>query len=124
MPLAPHIEPFYHTLGERIARRRAHKRLSQEDLGQLLNPPLSRASIAQIEMGRQRVLAHTLAQLAHHLSVPVALFFEEPTDRPSLNAQPADTVQILEEDLKEAMQELSAQQAQRLAAHMWQAVQP
>jgi transcriptional regulator with XRE-family HTH domain len=124
MPLAPHVEPFYRTLGERIAQRRAHKRFSQDDLGKLLDPPMSRASIAQIEMGRQRVLAHTLAQLAHHLSVPVAWFYEGSTEHTSLNTEPTDTIQILEEDLKEAMQDLSSQQAQRLAAHMWQAAQP
>jgi transcriptional regulator with XRE-family HTH domain len=37
-----------------------------------LSPPVTRASIANLELGRQRVLVHTLVQLAHILDVPAA----------------------------------------------------
>src|SRR5689334_10692445 len=65
--MALELEPFYRELGRRIRELRISKGLTQEDLGGLLEPPVTRASIANIEMGTQRVLAHTLAQLAEHL---------------------------------------------------------
>jgi transcriptional regulator with XRE-family HTH domain len=70
--MAVEIEPFYLELGRRIHDRRKQKGLTQEKLGELLDPQVTRASIANIEMGAQRVLAHTLVQLAFHLgsSVP------------------------------------------------------
>lgn len=65
--MAIEIEPFYRELGRRIRDRRTLKGLTQEKLGELLDPQVTRASIANIEMGAQRVLAHTLVQLAYHL---------------------------------------------------------
>lgn len=38
--------------------------MTQETLGNKLDPPVTRASVANIEGGKQRVLAHTLSQLA------------------------------------------------------------
>jgi transcriptional regulator with XRE-family HTH domain len=43
--------------------------MSQEYLAQQLNPKVTRASIANIEAGKQRVLTHTLVQLSKALSV-------------------------------------------------------
>src|SRR5205809_1100281 len=69
MPLE--IEPFYRELGQRIRDLRTSKGLTQEGLGELLDPQVTRASIANIEVGSQRVLAHTLVQLVQHLDTTV-----------------------------------------------------
>lgn len=62
---------FYATLGRRIqAHRRG--RLTQEQLASRLEPPLTRAAIANIEGGKQGVLVYTLIQIASHLGVPPA----------------------------------------------------
>ena len=63
------IEPFYVELGRRIQQIRAELGMTQEALGQLLHPPVTRASIANLEIGKQRVLAHTLVQIAKALEV-------------------------------------------------------
>jgi len=62
---------FYAALGRRIqAHRRG--RLTQEQLASRLEPPLTRAAIANIEGGKQGVLVYTLVQIASHLGVPPA----------------------------------------------------
>jgi transcriptional regulator with XRE-family HTH domain len=61
-------EPFYEDLGRRIARLRQQRGLTQEALGALMRPQMTRASLANIETGQQRVLAHTFVQLAEALS--------------------------------------------------------
>lgn len=61
------IEPFYAELGARIQILRDRRGLSQERLGRLLSPSVTRTSIANIEAGKQRLLAHTLWQLARIL---------------------------------------------------------
>ncbi len=60
---------FYLTLGRRIRELRHARGLTQEQLGSQLQPPVTRASIANIESGKQRMLAHSLVQLAHSLGV-------------------------------------------------------
>jgi len=45
--------------------------MTQEQLGKLLVPKVTRASIANIETGKQRVLAKTLVDLATALKVDV-----------------------------------------------------
>ena len=62
---------FYAALGRRIqAQRRG--RLTQEQLAARLDPPLTRAAIANIEAGKQGVLVYTLVQIATHLGVLAA----------------------------------------------------
>jgi transcriptional regulator with XRE-family HTH domain len=68
---ASKIEPFYEDLGRRVQTYRNRIRLSQESLGSALEPRVTRASIANIEAGKQRVLTHTLVQLAVALDVEV-----------------------------------------------------
>jgi len=65
------IEPFYDELGRRISAIRHQRGMTQDRLGSLLIPPSTRASIANIENGKQRVLVHTLLQLAEALQVEV-----------------------------------------------------
>lgn len=62
-------EQFYRTLGATIRRRRDALELTQAALGARLNPPMTRASIANIEAGKQRVLAHTLVDIASALTL-------------------------------------------------------
>lgn len=61
---ASEIEPFYKEIGRRIQTRRDRLGMTQEALGAKLDPPVTRASVANIEAGKQRILAHTLPQLA------------------------------------------------------------
>jgi len=70
--MAAPIEPFYSALGLRILEMRRMRALTQEKLATALDPPSTRASIANIESGKQRVLAHTLLQLAQILEVSVS----------------------------------------------------
>ncbi len=60
---------IYRSLGTLVRRQREACSLSQGGLGQLVG--LSRASIANIETGRQRVLLHHLYGLAVALRVDV-----------------------------------------------------
>ena len=65
------IEDFYRRLGARVAHLRKQKKISQEALGGLLRPPLTRAAISNLETGKQRILALTLVQLAVCLEVSI-----------------------------------------------------
>src|SRR5258705_12401951 len=62
MPVLP--EPFYLEVGRRIQGLRSSKGLTQAELGLRLDPPVTRASVANLESGRQRLLLHTFVQLA------------------------------------------------------------
>lgn len=64
-------DPFYSALGQRVQDHRNALKFTQEQLGAQLIPPVTRASIANIEAGKQGVLAHTLVQLARVLKVTV-----------------------------------------------------
>ena len=69
---ASKIEPFYKDLGNKIQARRKSLGLSQDDLASALEPPVTRASIANIEAGKQRILTHTLVKLAEVLDIEVS----------------------------------------------------
>jgi transcriptional regulator with XRE-family HTH domain len=69
--MANGIEPFYEVLGSRIQEVRGQKKMTQARLGFSLTPPSTRASIANIENGKQRVLVHTLVQFARAMGVSV-----------------------------------------------------
>ena len=68
---AKKIEPFYTELGRSIQTQRVRLGLSQESLGAALHPRVTRASIANIEAGKQRILTHTLVQLAEALNTEI-----------------------------------------------------
>jgi transcriptional regulator with XRE-family HTH domain len=55
-------ERLYLKLGEAVANRRKQLGLKQADLAQRIG--LSRASVANIELGRQKVLLHHIYKLA------------------------------------------------------------
>jgi len=69
----PKVEPFYVELGRRIRELRENARkISQAQLGRRLEHRLTRASIANIEAANQRVLAHTLYEVAKALKVDIS----------------------------------------------------
>ena len=72
------VEPFYSEVGLRIQALRNQNGMSQEQLGRRLDPPVTRASIANIEAGKQRVLAHTLVQLAEAFDVELGALLPAP----------------------------------------------
>jgi transcriptional regulator with XRE-family HTH domain len=69
--MATKVEPFYTEAGRRIRDHRNKAGMTQEDLGRLLSPPTTRVSVANIEGGNQRILSHTLVQLAAALNIEV-----------------------------------------------------
>ena len=58
------VEPIYLAVGRNITLRRMTHRWSQAQLGKMLSPPMTRASIANMERGHQRIMLHTMEQLA------------------------------------------------------------
>ncbi len=95
MPVGKAIEPFYVELGRRIQRARIRNGLSQQALGAAVSPPVTRASIANIEGGKQRVLAHTACQLAAVLSVPLGELLEAP----KYDAAGESVISVVEQEL-------------------------
>ena len=73
------IEGIYPQLGRRIRQLRVGRQFTQEQLGARLEPPVTRASIANIESGKQRLLVHTLLQLAHLFEVSVEELLPAPS---------------------------------------------
>ena len=65
------IEGFYQQLGATVRRYRQERGMTQGELAARLVPTVTRASIANLELGQQRVLSHTLVQLADALDVAV-----------------------------------------------------
>jgi transcriptional regulator with XRE-family HTH domain len=61
------LTSIYQEIGNRIARARKKSRLSQQDLATRIG--LQRTSVTNIEKGRQKIMVHTLIELAQHLSV-------------------------------------------------------
>jgi DNA-binding XRE family transcriptional regulator len=77
---------FYQEVGRRIqeARKRRKPRLTQEGLSQLVS--LTRTSITNVEKGRQKILLHTLIDIAEALQVQVeALIPQSATKVPNLD---------------------------------------
>lgn len=68
---------LYREFGKRLAQLRKSQKLSQQALGKRLK--LTRASIANIEAGRQRILLHHLFHLSNALSLPVSDLVAVPT---------------------------------------------
>lgn len=73
------IEQFYRDLGQRVEQARRKLQLTQEQLATRLQPPLKRVTISNIETGKQRVLAHVLANLATVLEVEVGMLMPRAT---------------------------------------------
>lgn len=95
------VEPFYTEVGLRIQAHRNQNGMSQEQLGRKLEPPVTRASIANIEAGKQRVLAHTLVQLADALEVELRDLLPSETHKKREAPRPAGG--RVEEELAEKL---------------------
>ena len=101
--MANAIEPFYAALGSKIQKIRDDRKMTQAQLGHSLNPPSTRASIANIENGKQRVLVHTLVQLAKVLDVRIDELLPA-AEQPQ--ATPTDVARELRRKLKLGVPEL------------------
>ncbi len=101
--MRPADDLFYRELGRRIRTLRTEQGLTQGGLGERLDPPVTRAAIANVENGKQRVLAHTLVQLAHILRVEIGHLVPSPAE-----AQAGIQHQVLERELKKKLAVSSA----------------
>jgi transcriptional regulator with XRE-family HTH domain len=74
-------EWIYPQIGELIRRRRKQFKLTQEKLASRLG--MSRASLANIEIGRQNVLVHQLYCFAAALDLSPHDLLPQPVDQPA-----------------------------------------
>ncbi len=102
--MAKRIEAFYEALGSNIQAARDRVKMTQAQVGLALVPPSTRASIANIENGKQRVLVHTLVQLARALETKVEKLI--PSDAPTGQATFADVENELKRKLNLAAPQL------------------
>lgn len=109
------LETFYLELGRRVQRLRLRQGMTQEQLGHLLVPRVTRASITNLEAGKQRVLAHTLVQLAEILEVPLQ---ELVPAREGGKGTPADP-RVIEGELAKILS-LSQQHVKRIVSRLRQ----
>lgn len=70
MPLPIDEQRVYEHIGREIAQRRTSSGRSQADLARSIR--LTRSSISNIEKGRQKMLVHTLLEIAASLDVPAS----------------------------------------------------
>ena len=75
--MRPPKDAFYRLVGERIAQARRRQQLTQKGLAPAVG--LSRASVANVEKGRQAVALHVLVKFSQALGVPVVDLI--PSDR-------------------------------------------
>src|ERR1700710_3129159 len=76
----PDPQRVYRALGERIRNERLKRNITQDELASRVG--LTRTSITNVEKGRQRLLVHTLVQIADSLGTqPASLLvtFEKET---------------------------------------------
>lgn len=110
------IEPFYVELGRRIHQLRDARKLSQEELGRQLHPPVTRASIANLETGKQRVLALTLVQFAKALGVRLQDLVPDPEQEPRASWTHGE----IEHELEKELSELPKKQIKKLVSRLQQ----
>lgn len=81
------IEPIYDRLGALVRSVRTKRGMSQEALGKALEPKVTRATVANIEAGHQRVFLHTALRLASVLDFDLVDFVSagSPAPRPAGN---------------------------------------
>lgn len=76
---------FYQEIGRRVRNARKARLLTQEALASLVS--LTRTSITNIEKGRQKILLHTLADLAKVLHVSPTALLPVTTSEPDTDLQ-------------------------------------
>jgi len=87
-------DELYRILGARIKLIRVQRGLSQNQLAAAVG--LSRASMSNVENGRQRLLAHNLVAIGQALAVDPAIFLGQ-EDLPQFTAQlpyPTDRLRV------------------------------
>ena len=110
--MATVLEDVYPAIGRRIQQKRRERELTQEQIGRLLVPPVTRASVANIETGKQRLLVHTWLQLAVIFDVgPEALL------PPSDVAGTEQPVHTIEQELRQKL-ELPDRATRKLAKRL------
>lgn len=107
------LEPFYEALGQRVQQLRNKQGMTQEKLGGLLEPPVTRASIANIESGKQRVMAHTLVRLADVLDTTLSGLVPELEKRrsvisTSVEAELAEKLALPNKELKKLTAQIAS----------------
>jgi transcriptional regulator with XRE-family HTH domain len=98
------IEPFYANLGRRIQDLRATRGVTQEELGSRLETKMTRASIANIESGKQRVYAHTLIEIARALDTSLHELLPEQSGETKRRAQRAPATERFASELASKLQ--------------------
>ena len=68
---------LYQIVGRKVKLARKASKLTQEDLASRVS--MTRTSVTNIEKGRQKILLHTLFDLAAAMKVPVAQLVPEPS---------------------------------------------
>lgn len=92
------LENFYAGLGQRIREERIRHGLTQKDLADKVD--LTRTSVTNIELGRQKLLVHTLIEIAE------ALDLDPGTLLPQESSQEGHDLE--EENLENALQKRPA----------------
>ena len=80
LPMAVH--PLYRHIGAAIKKCRNERQLTQEELSGQIG--ISRASLANIETGRQRLLVHQLYRIAGHLGQEIEAMLPNLGDIPEV----------------------------------------
>ena len=70
------LDSLYTKVGRRVKEARKVSKLTQEELASHVH--LTRTSVTNIEKGRQKLMLHTLFELAAALKVPVGQLIPEP----------------------------------------------
>lgn len=105
------VEPFYVGFGLKVRTLRTARKMKQDDLAKSVVPPLTRAAIANIEGGKQRVRAHTLWEIARVLGVsPVELVPNEEDEKKRLTR-----VRTIEKQLGKMIPELPPERLSELS---------
>lgn len=100
------IRKVYADFGMRVRKRRAELGLTQSVLAEQIG--LTRASIANIEAGRQTVLLHQFIDLVHALECDPLLLL--PADDRGIDLQPDKLPQDLPTEVQRFVGELSRRQ--------------
>jgi transcriptional regulator with XRE-family HTH domain len=87
-------ENFYKKLGQRIREARNHNGFTQQELAAKVD--LTRTSVTNIELGRQKLLVHALVEIADALQVAPAQLLPPASEPAPQSASEPDRNKILE----------------------------
>jgi transcriptional regulator with XRE-family HTH domain len=95
MPSEKESHNLYEIVGRRVREARKAAKLTQEELATRVD--LTRTSVTNIEKGRQKLLLHTLFDLAAEMKVPVAqLLPVERDEQPQIEQKLSDGLSQVE----------------------------